>query len=205
MDIAKKFGTFLYDRFSGRNAKNFEVRDKIFTCANLLTFSGMLAVGLYIFQFTAGVFTAWIPITKIYIAATDMFDGALADKYNEHSTLGKAMDPWRDRMSAGAVLLNIWYLFGAGVLFWLLIIIGIESIILIEGLFLYILRARVAEVHWVGKLRMAIHEICALVILVQAYWLEHFYVNVSLLLGFMALASLTALVSYNFFHRKKLA
>lgn len=61
-----------------------------------------------------------------------------------------------------------------------------------------------AEVHWVGKLRMAIHEICALVIVVQSYWFEHFYVNVSLLLGFMALASLTALVLYNFFHRKKI-
>jgi phosphatidylglycerophosphate synthase len=201
----KKFGTFLCDRFSGRNAKNFKVQGKIFTRANLLTFSGILAVGFYIFQFTAGFFTAWIPVTKIFITATDMFDGWLADKYNEHSVIGKVMDPWRDRMSAGAVLLNMWQLFGAGVPIWFFAIIAVESIILIEGLFLSILQARVAEVHWVGKLRMVVHEACAFIILVQVYWLEHFYAHVSLLLGLMTLSSLAALVSYNFFHREKLA
>ncbi len=201
----KKFGTFLYDRFSGRNAKNFEVQDKIFTRANLLTFSGIAAVGFYIVQFTTSALTAWIPVTKIYIAMTDMFDGWLADKYNEHSTIGKVMDPWRDRMDAGAVLWNIWYLFGADVAGWVFAIIVTESIILCEGLFFCILHSRVSEVHWIGKARMAVHQVCAFVILVQAYWFEHFYADVSILLGFMALSSFSALVAYNFSHREKLA
>lgn len=200
----KKFGTFLCDRFSGRNAKNFEVQSKIFTRANLLTFSGILAVGFYVFQFTAGFFTAWIPITKIFITATDVFDGWLADKYNEHSVIGKVMDPWRDRMDTGAVLFNIWYLFGTDVAILLFLIILAEATILFEGFFLYILQARVAEVHWIGKARMAVHQACAFAILVQAYWLEHFYVNVSTLLVFMTLTSFIALVAYNFFHREKL-
>lgn len=204
MNIAKKIQIFLYDRFSGRNAKNFEVRDKKLTHANLLTFSGMLAVGFYILQFTAGVLTAWIPVTKIYIAATDMFDGVLADYYSEHSRFGKVIDPWRDRMDVGAFLLNMWYLFGTEVALLLFLITMAEAIILFEGLWLYLSRQEIGEVHWIGKARMAVHQVCAFAVLMQAYWFGHFYVSVSVLLGCMVAASFAALLSYNFFHRKKL-
>lgn len=204
MGKVNKFWVFLHDRFSGRNAKNFEVQDTLFTRANLLTLSGIVAVGFYIVQFTTNTVTEWIPVTKIYIAVTDMFDGWLADKYNEHSTVGKVMDPWRDRMDAGAVLLNIWYLFGTEVAPAFFLVVIAEVIILFEGLWLYILREEIGEVHWIGKARMAVHQVCAFIVLAQAYWLEHFYVNVSILLGVMAAASCIALLSYNFFHRKEI-
>jgi phosphatidylglycerophosphate synthase len=201
----KNTGYFIYDRLSARNAKNFTVQDKIFTRANLLTFSGVLAVGFYIVQFSAGIFTAWIPVTKIYIAATDMFDGWLADKYNEHSKIGKAMDPWRDRLDAGAVLLNVWYLFGSSAALLIFAVVAAEVIIFCEGAWLYFYRNTVAEVHLIGKIRMIVHQICAFVILVQAYWFEYFYIDVAALLQPMALASIVALVSYNYVHRKELA
>lgn len=203
MNTVRRFGTFLVDRFSGRNTKNFQVREKIFTRANLLTFSGVLAVGFYIIQFTTETLTSWIPVTKIYVAATDVFDGALADYYNEHSRIGKAMDPWRDRLDAFAFLYNVWYLFGSAVAIPVFLIIFAEMIIFCEGLWLYASKKRIAEVHWIGKARMAVHQVCAFVTLAQVYWFEHFYIDVSNLLMVMVAASFTALLSYNFFHRKE--
>ncbi len=204
MNILRNISLFFSDRLDARNAKNFAVQDKFFTRANLLTFSGICAVGLYVFQFTTNTLIAWIPITKIYVALTDIFDGWLADAHNEHSKIGKVLDTVRDRFDTGAVLINMWLLFGTDATSFISLIAGAEIIIFLEGLCLYISNKEIAEVHKAGKFRMTVHQVCAFAVLVQAYWLEFFYIDAPFLLGLMAGASGLALLSYNYFHRKEL-
>ncbi len=77
-------------------------RHKIFTAANMVTFSGILALGMAMWLMTAGYH--WVGlVVYAYAAVTDLLDGWVARKQEARggkgiSALGQKLDPIRDKL-----------------------------------------------------------------------------------------------------------
>jgi phosphatidylglycerophosphate synthase len=192
----EKVWTFLVDRFSGRNAKNFEVRDRIMTRANMMTMLGIGLTTLYLSQYYYGFWLVFIPVICPLIVGTDGCDGFLADYYNEHSKWGKILDPFRDKYFTFVALGNIWIIGGNTVLVPIVVIVSLELMIALESLVMS-LNGETLEVHWIGKARSAIQWVAGYAILVQYYWIGHAFLSPFFLTCIMAGASAVAYCYYS--------
>ncbi len=199
--------SFLTDRFTGRNASTFPVTDEKLTAANAITVSGLIAVFVRMYFFVTGTHKIWIPVLQIFVAVSDALDGWVADKFDKrHTYLGKRIDPFRDRCDVGVTLVNMWWLFGSDILIPMAGIGIFEGIIMFSGAWLLRIRKREAvEVHWAGKLRMMMHQICSFFIIAQVYWFDRLSVEYTIIpLALMVIASEVALLAYGFAHWRKL-
>ncbi len=185
----KKLWVFLVDRFTGRNAKNFEVYDEIMTIPNMVTIAGILWTFLYIALYSFSISPVLIPVLVVLIVLTDAFDGYLADLLNQHSKYGKVLDPLRDRLFTVALLGNIWLIAGNDVLLTIVVTIALELNLAFYYRRYYLLTGKVKEVHWLGKARSALQWLLGFVILVQFYWLGVMYVSPASLVLVMFMAS----------------
>ena len=185
----KKLWVFLVDRFTGRNAKNFEVYDEIMTIPNMVTIAGILWTFLYIALYSFNISPVLIPVLVVLIVLTDAFDGYLADLLNQHSKYGKVLDPLRDRLFTVALLGNIWLIAGNDVLLTIVVTIALELNLAFYYRRYYLLTGKVKEVHWLGKARSALQWLLGFVILVQFYWLGVMYVSPASLVLVMFMAS----------------
>ncbi len=175
------------------------IKDAWFTIPNLITGSGILLTLFYVYQYIAELWVVLIPVTVILIAITDALDGFAARHLNQHSTVGKWLDPIRDKLLTFAVIGNIfheavrleisgWFIALA------LIVFVAEAVVLAEGAWRR-LHGMVLRVHVLGKARQAVNLTAATAIIVQLYWYD-FGVPFLALIGIMALASLAGLVVY---------
>ena len=190
-----KTWVFLVDRFTGRNAHAFEVRDRVMTRANMMTMSGIILTAFYLIQYCCGFWLFLIPVVCPLIAGTDGCDGFLADYYNEHSKWGKILDPLRDRFFTFVLLGNIWVIGGKIVLAPLLAIIGFELLIGFGALILSLV-GDVPNVHCVGKIRAATQWMAGYLIIAQYYWVGYFFIPIAWLIWIMALASVLVYLFY---------
>jgi len=199
-----KFVVFLADRFTGRNAANFEVHDRILTRPNMVTVAGIILTTFYICQFVFGFWLAFAPIILVLAVSTDMVDGWLADRLNEHSVYGKMLDPLRDRYVTFAVLMNVYWLFGQTALLPIIVTIAADVAVLIPGWLIYRRTGKPAAVHLIGKVRAAIQWVGAFLIVAQAYWVSpEANVPAIYLLWVIAGSSVTALLYYGISAGKK--
>lgn len=85
---------------------------KIFTIPNLLTLLRIISVPVYSYFLIA---SEGVNLTYVYIAfgilvasaSTDLFDGAIARKFNQVSDLGKLLDPVADKLMSVAALVGL--------------------------------------------------------------------------------------------------
>ncbi len=193
-------GTFIFDRFSGRNAHMFQVHEGIMTIPNMVTFTGIIWSFLYLIMYLFGICTYLIPVLVIFIVLTDGIDGYLADRLNQHSKYGKFLDPLRDRLFTLALLGNIWLIVGNQALPAIILLIVIESNLALHYREVYLSTGKIKEVHWIGKARSALQWILGFGILIQFYWLGVVYVAPLSLVYVMFLASLA--VHFNTYYRR---
>lgn len=193
MRVLKLVFLFLLKRFKGHDA-SYILSDRWDTVPNIITYIGILLIPAYVVCFVTRSHTFFIPIISAAIVVTDILDGWIADYLDQHSRIGKCIDPLRDRLYLGAVFLNLFFLSIPNVSIPALIVAGAEGGIVINGFLKY--HGNVVEVHWVGKLRMAVHSVCASMLLVQEYWLAHYYVSALFIVWIMVLMSVTALLAY---------
>lgn len=167
------------------------VSQKFLTWPNLVTGIGIVLTGIYCWQFFSGAAATLIPITVFLVGLSDLLDGLLARRLNQHSRLGKIIDPLRDRLLGFAMLINAAILKGAGVLFSapVLIIVAVETIIFLPP-FLRL------KVHAIGKLRQMIYLACMWLFLAEVYWLKSEIAPLAVFLWVMAAASLSAFAVY---------
>ena len=187
--LFEKSWTFIVDRFSGRNAKNFEVRDRFMTRANMVTLTGILWTFLYVVLYAFGIAVKVIPILVVLIVLTDALDGYFADRFNEHSSYGKFMDPLRDRLFTLAMLGNIKIIGGAQTMIPVGVLIASEICLALYYRDVYLSTGKMLNVHWIGKARSAVQWLLGFGILVQFYWLGVAYVSPVLLVCVMSSAS----------------
>ncbi|MEI8146271.1 MAG: CDP-diacylglycerol--glycerol-3-phosphate 3-phosphatidyltransferase [Alphaproteobacteria bacterium] len=90
------------------------VRGRPWSLPNLLTYGRVLAVpavvaclyGQIIIE--AGLWLRWVAFAIFVVAAiTDYFDGYLARAWDQHSAIGRMLDPIADKLLVGVVLLML--------------------------------------------------------------------------------------------------
>ncbi|TRZ53929.1 CDP-alcohol phosphatidyltransferase family protein [bacterium] len=187
---------FLVDRFTGRNAKNFVVREKIFTVPNMITMSGVVSTTFYVFQIVMGTYLFLVPVVVAYNYLTDALDGLFADLLDQHSALGKMMDRFRDRYMIMALLLNAWLVGGNDVLTPIFVILAVEIPWLIEVVWYQNHYGKAPETHCLGKMRTFLQGVVLWIMVVEMYWLGTFYISISFLLWSATFMSVVA-VAYN--------
>lgn len=75
---------------------------------NLLTYSRIAVIPLFIAAFYMGPNYQWAPLGLfLYAAITDFFDGYLARKWNVTSDIGRVLDPIADKLLVTAALIML--------------------------------------------------------------------------------------------------
>lgn len=196
--------SFLIDRFTGRRAKEFPVTDEVLTWANGVTGVGIAFVIVRAMVVLAGGYALWIPVLQVFAAISDACDGIAADALDKrHTQLGKVMDPFRDRLDAAVTLFTVWWLWGEITMPCIITIVAAEIIIIMNS-FTAWLRQSKSYVHWIGKFRMAVYQVCSFAVVVQAYWFgKESFINALPFLEMMTYASLAAMVGYVLFQGEK--
>lgn len=171
----------------------YRVHERWATVPNLVTGLGIMGVALYVWLFTTNSAVWAIPVVHLAILASDGIDGILADRLDQHSWVGKALDPVRDRTHAAALFANLILVSGhVFVTTALLVAVAAEIWIGLLGL-----RGAIQSVHFIGKARAGIYGICGTIALIQIYWTEREFIPLMLLAGLMMLASIAAACSYS--------
>lgn len=162
------------------------------TIPNAVTTTGIIGVMFYTWLFLTNSAAWTIPLVHLGILATDWLDGILADKLNQHSRLGKFLDPLRDRMHAAALFGNFIFVSTESA-----IVIALTVAVAAEvWIGLLALRGYVRNAHTIGKLRAVVYGICGLMALIQLYWVGEEIVPLSVLAITMAAASIGASFFY---------
>lgn len=175
------------------------VKDQWLTVPNAITGAGILLTFFYVYQYMAGLWVVWIPVTLMVIALSDALDGFAARHLDQHSSVGKWLDPIRDKFLTFAVIGNIFHeavrldISGWFIVLALVVFVA-EAIVLFEGAWCR-LHGMALRVHVLGKARQAVNLAAAAGIIVQLYWYD-FGVPFVALVGVMALASLTGVAVY---------
>ena len=188
------------------------VRPRILTIPNLITAFGLALIGIYAFCFLSGNAEAFIPLLVVLAGTSDLLDGMAARILDQHTHLGKVLDPLRDRLLGVAVLANIIIcepkLLSLGAS-----IVALE--LAIGGVHIYRLTA-IGKISWrakhmSGKTRQAAHLIAAGVFVFQTYvpilwnqWLGVPFIPLVSILSTMFMASSFAFVML-FVHRVRVA
>lgn len=156
---------------------------RIFTWPNLVTVSGMLAIGLSIWLILHGYALAGLLI-YIYAAVTDFIDGWLARWLEGHgyegvSRAGEIMDPVRDKMLI-LVLMTI---------DWKLMLVA-ASLELISFLFSYQVR-KTAGHHYITNISKVVTAVQLIIMGIMLAWPETY-----LLFGALYCLTLVRVASY---------
>jgi CDP-diacylglycerol--glycerol-3-phosphate 3-phosphatidyltransferase len=83
-----------------------ELKKRIWTVPNFLSLFRLLTLGPVFYYLNAGNRT-WALVWMLIGLATDSADGWIARKFNQHSDLGKALDPLADKICVLSVMIYL--------------------------------------------------------------------------------------------------
>lgn len=130
-------------------------KKEILTKSNLLsTFRLLLGIPIFfmVYQINNSQTTRYFTLGLMVIAAlTDVLDGYLARKYNEITELGKIIDPLADKVVVGVVVFQLFRIDEIPV-YYLLIIIARDLMILLGGIFVSRKIGKVLPSNIIGKI-----------------------------------------------------
>lgn len=126
---------------------------EIFYVSNLLSISRIfLLIPIYYLlkqQTSAGNYLTIA--VMLLAAATDFWDGRLARRYHQQTDLGRVLDPLADKICVAAAAILLIGLRGLP-LWYVVLILARDLMILIGGLFLMYKTKQVVESNWAGKI-----------------------------------------------------
>lgn len=82
-------------------------RDRVWTLPNLVSFSRLLGVPLFLWLVLGPEEDLWAIVVLMVSGVTDFLDGWLARKLNQTSELGRLLDPVADRLYILAVVVGL--------------------------------------------------------------------------------------------------
>ena len=173
-------------------------RGKVFTIPNVLSFFRVLLVPLIVWSYLGRGDHTLAMILLAVSALTDILDGQIARKFNMISDLGKALDPFADKLTQVGIVLCLafhyplmWFLLGLCVIR--------ESCMAILGYITIRKTGVVPGARWYGKVSTVVLYGTALSLLVfpsMPTWLS------TALIVFSMFCVLTALILYARFFSK---
>ncbi len=138
--------------------------DAIITIPNIITTLGILLLIPYVWGFLTE--HRWIMGKSLFLSGlSDLLDGLLARKLKQMTKLGEFIDPLRDRLILIAVLIHIAIIGGKPAIGWLLLIIAVELFTVAINCCGFR-----TKVHFVGKIRQAIHLLMAGLVILSYYF-----------------------------------
>ena len=165
------------------------MENRIFTLSNLISFLRLLMSIPMIFLILGGYRLEAIGL--IFLASfSDFADGFIARKYNQISEFGKIIDPLADKVFIGAAIMVL-FLTNQLPLWFLLVIICRDILILIGGLFVSIKLKKIIPSDMVGKISVLIIGLALLSITAG--------LSEDISLIFMILATGACLVSFGYY------
>ena len=190
--LTVKASRFIYSRIVVNDKRRY-VTKKIFTLPNLITAMGLVAVSIYGYYVVVDPTRLFVfMMLSVLIIISDALDGVVADKFDQHSHLGKIMDPLRDRAFTAVLL---WHFFALNTSQLLKVLIWIIVFIELSILLVYYVR-KLKEVRWLGKMRFIAQWVLLIFcLLFKQIMSETFFVS---LLFIVVLMSLLALFAYCF-------
>lgn len=176
-------------------SKGMNILKKNFTIPNILSFIRIVVIIPLIFSFLDRRFIE----SGIYLlisGLSDMFDGAIARKFNQVTQLGKILDPIADKLTLIAVVICLAVLFPS-VLPIVIILILKDVLMLIGGAVLLCMKIKPPAAKWYGKVATAIFyiSITTMVCLSAIFNYENYLLDI-ILMSLTLASMLVAFVSY---------
>lgn len=175
------------------NDISIKVSRSIATVPNFITGIGILLTAFYIWQFSEEKYVSLIPITIGLIGISDVLDGFAARCLDQHSVLGKIIDPLCDRFLGIAILTNMFYVDSRSLFLpWFITIIFLFELLFYIKSYFSFTGIDSIQVHLSGKIRQMFHGICGGIFATQEYWNWHWHspdIPAYALLFWMAFAS----------------
>ena len=165
------------------------------TIPNRITLAGFAAIGFYCYLFLTGSWIWAIPLLHVVILLSDLLDGLAADWLNQHSKLGRYLDPLRDRVHAIALYTNFVLMAADDMWF----VLAAFAVAITAEVWVSVLAHRrlIDDVLSVGKARALIYGVSGLIGLIQLYWIGgEAMLSLVVISWMMATASVTAAISY---------
>lgn len=173
---------------------------EIYTIPNLITFMGIILIIVYIFQIYLGLFLFLAPITMVLVGTTDLFDGLIARKLNQHTKIGKILDFLRDKiLIAGLCFSVIWLNEDV----FLPIILWVSCEIILLGRDIICFKKENMQIHSFSKARQAVTLLSVETILIQQFWISFFFFSLNFLLWAIAVITIINCVVICSFSFKK--
>ena len=173
---------------------NFKKRD-IFTIPNMLTYIRFLLIVPFVYYFLQ---ENYIPAAVCIVVSglTDCFDGMIARKFNQVTSLGKILDPIADKFTLLAVVICM-VIYIPQVLPALIILLLKDVLMLLGGIDLINKSITPPAAMWYGKIGTIVFyiSICIIVFLKAAFNYENFALDFTLL-SLTAFTMLFALFQY---------
>ena len=164
------------------------------TIPNRITLAGFAAIGFYCYLFLTGSWIWAIPLLHVVILLSDLLDGLAADWLNQHSKLGRYLDPLRDRVHAIALYTNFVLMAADDMWF----VLAAFAVAITAEVWVSVLAHRrlIDDVLSVGKARAGIYYLFGFVALVQMYWIGDEIIPLFVIACIMATASAMSAISY---------
>ena len=113
-----------------KRTESFEVTNKIFTIANLLSIIRLAMIGVFLVLLLNG-FNLAATLVFAIAASTDWIDGQVARKTNTVSRLGQLLDPFVDRL---LMISGVVGLFAVGrIPLWIIVFVVVRDLLMLGG------------------------------------------------------------------------
>lgn len=146
---------------------------KIWTISTFLSLSRIILVVPLAYLLYADIpnHRAWIAGVIAFGAATDFLDGYLARKLHQVTDFGKIIDPVADKISIGVAGV-LFALVGCIPLWYIVIVIGRDLLILAGGVYIRTKKKIVPQSNWPGKITASLIALFLFISVVQLSALE---------------------------------
>ena len=135
---------------------------------NTLTAFRIVLIPVFCVLFIMGLpYYPYAGLVLVLSGLTDMFDGLLARKLHQETELGKILDPIADKLTLGAVVVSMWFVYHRNYP-WITLALGImflkELLMAIGGYVIVRKGRKLVKAKWWGKVATVIFYICMIAI-----------------------------------------